>query len=385
MAPADSAEPPPPPARPLGEIAIVFLRLGCTAFGGPAAHVALMESEIVRRRRWVTPARFLDLLGAANLIPGPSSSELALYLGHERGGVPGLLVAGACFILPATLMTGGLAWAYLRFGSLPRVDGALHGIKPVIVAVVLQALRGLAPRAMKTRLLAVIGVLAGVAAASGAEPLGVLLGAGAATMIARRSPPLAGEAAPALAPLLLSAATTPVPVTLFGVFLVFLKIGATVFGSGYVLLPFLRADLVERLHWLTEPQLLDAIAVGQVTPGPVFTTATFIGYLLGRAPGAALATVGIFLPGFVLVAASRPILARVRRSPAAGAFLDGVNVGSLALMALVTWQLGRAAIVDGTTATLAAASAVLLLRFEVSATWLILGGAVVGVAAARMG
>ncbi len=325
MATADSPPPPPPPARPLGEIAAVFLRLGFTAFGGPAAHVALMEGEIVRRRRWITPARFLDLLGAANLIPGPSSSELALYLGYERAGLAGLLVAGGCFILPATLMTGGLAWVYLRFGALPRVDGALHGIKPVIVAVVLQALRGLAPKAMKTRPLIAVGVLAGAAAAFGVEPLAVLLGAGVAAVLARRPPP--GDTAPAVAPLLLSAASAPVAPTLLGIFLVFLKLGATVFGSGYVLLAFLRADLVERLRWLTEAQLLDAVAVGQVTPGPVFTTATFIGYLLGGVPGAALATAGIFLPGFVLVAASRPLLARVRRSPRAGAFLDGVNVG----------------------------------------------------------
>ena len=383
MAPTDPA---PRPAHPLGEVALLFLRLGFTAFGGPAAHITLMESEVVRRRRWVTPGRFLDLLGAANLIPGPSSSELALYVGHERAGVRGLLVAGTCFILPATLMTGAIAWLYVRFGALPRMGTALHGIKPVIIAVVLQALRGLGPRAMKTRPLAAIGVLGVLAAALGAEPLAVLVGAGAAAMLARRlaDPPAAGDAAPALAPLLLSAAAAA-PLTPLGIFLVFVKIGATVFGSGYVLLAFLRADLVDRLHWMTEAQLLDAVAVGQITPGPVFTTATFIGYLLGGVPGAGLATVGIFLPGFVLVAVSRPLLARVRRSPPAGAFLDGVNVGSLALMAWVTWQLGKAAIVDGTTAALALASAVLLLRFEVNATWLILGGGVVGIAAGFLG
>jgi chromate transporter len=382
---ADPSAPPPEPS-PLGEVALLFLRLGFTAFGGPAAHIAIMEAEVVRRRRWLTPERFLDLLGAANLIPGPSSSELALYIGHERAGLPGLLVAGACFILPATLMTGGIAWAYVRFGALPQVGGALYGIKPVIIAVVLQALRGLGPRAMKSRLLVALGATAAVAAALGAQPLAVLVGAGAAAMLARQWRDGGKEKTPAVAPLLTSATAavgaTAVPVSLLGLFLVFVKIGAVVFGSGYVLLAFLRADLVDRLHWLTEPQLLDAVAVGQITPGPVFTTATFIGYLVGGVPGAGLATVGIFLPGFVLVASSRPILARVRRSPPAGAFLDGVNVASLALMAIVTWQLGRAAVVDGTTAALALASAVLLLRFQVSPSWLILGGGAVGLVAA---
>jgi len=383
--PTPPAQPPPHPA-PLGELALLFLRLGCTAFGGPAAHIALMEIEVVQRRRWLTPERFLDLLGAANLIPGPSSSELAIYIGYERAGYRGLLVAGACFILPATVITGALAWAYLRFGALPQVGGALYGIKPVIIALVVQVLWGLGPKAIKTRLLAVLGVVAAAAVALGVEPLAVLAGAGAASVLVRCAGRGATDksAAPAIAPMLAAVtagATTAAPFSLLGLFLVFVKIGATVFGSGYVLLAFLRADLVERLHWLTEPQLLDAVVVGQITPGPVFTTATFIGYLLGGVPGAGLSTLAIFLPGFLLVAASGPLVARLRRSATAGAFLDGVNVGSLALLAIVTWQLGRTAVIDGITAALTVASAVLLLRFKVSSLWLILGGGVLGVVA----
>ncbi len=381
---ADEAPPSPAPPR-LREVAALFLRLGLTAFGGPAAHVALMEDEVVRRRRWITPERFLDMFGAANLIPGPSSSELAIFIGYEQAGWPGLVVAGACFILPAALMTGGLAWAYVRFGGLPAAAGVLHGVKPVVVVVVAQALRGLVPKAVKSRALGLLGALACVATALGVDPLAVLLATGAVAAAARRWRGGGGDGhSPSTALLIPSlggiAAAPAVPAGLGLIFLTFLKLGAVVFGSGYVLLAFLRADLVERLKWITEAQLVDAVAVGQVTPGPVFTTATFIGYLLGGVPGAAAATVGIFLPGFVLVAAIRPIVARVRRSAVAGAFLDGVNVAALALMAVVTVQIARTALVDAPTALIAVASAVLLVRFEVSSTWLLLGGAIAGVA-----
>jgi chromate transporter len=342
-----------------------------------------MENEVVRRRRWITAERFLDMLGAANLIPGPSSSELAVFIGYEQAGWPGLLVAGTCFVLPAALMTALMAWAYVRFGSLPHVAGVLYGIKPVVLAIVVQALRGLAPKAVKSRWLGVLGALACIAAALGLDALAVLLASGAVSAVARRWGN-AGRDTPTrhlslLIPTLASATTaTAVPVSHGALFLTFLKIGATVFGSGYVLLAFLRADLVDRLGWLSETQLLDAVAVGQVTPGPMFTTATFIGYLIGRGWGAVVATIGIFLPGFALVATIRPLVAWVRRSAVAGAFLDGVNVASLSLMAVVTVQLGRAALVDTITVLLAAASAALLLRFKVSSTWLVLGGGIVG-------
>jgi chromate transporter len=364
--------------HPLREVVQVFLKLGCIAFGGPAAHVAMMEHECVTRRGWLSRERFLDLLGAATLLPGPSSSELAVYLGYERAGVAGLLAAATCFVLPAALLVAALAWAYVRLGALPQ----LGGVKPVVIAVVAQALWGLAPKAIKSWPLAVLAALACAAAAFRVEPIVVLAGSGLAVLavksVARRDSsrafalPLAGIGGAA------GVAGVVAPASLGALFLTFAKIGATVFGSGYVLLAFLRHDLVERSHWLTEAQLLDAVAVGQVTPGPVFTTATFIGYLVGGGWGAVVATVGIFLPGFVLVALTRPLIARIRSSPAASALLDGVNVAALALMAVVTVELARAALVDLTTVALGVASAVLLLGFRVNTTWLVVGGALVG-------
>jgi chromate transporter len=352
---------------PLRELALLFLRLGLTAFGGPAAHVAMMEDEVVRRRKWLTHEEFLDLLGATNLIPGPNSTEMAIHIGHRRGGWKGLIVAGACFILPAMLLTLGFAWAYVKFGTLPQAKALLYGVKPVIIAVVVQALWGLGRSALKSRLLAALGVAAFIAAFLGVNELLVLLAAGVLAIALRNRP--------------VAMAIDPAP--LLGIFGFFAKVGSVLYGSGYVLLAFLRADLVDRLHWMTEAQLLDAVAVGQFTPGPVFTTATFIGYLLHGAPGALVATAGIFLPAFVFVALSGPLIPRIRRSPVAGAFLDGVNVASLALMASVTWYLGRAAVVDVVTLLLALASAVLLLRWRVNSAWLVLGGAVVGMIAYR--
>jgi chromate transporter len=374
------------PRSRVGEVALVFLRLGAVAFGGPAAHVAMMEAEFVRRRRWLTHERFLDLLGAANLIPGPSSSELAIYIGFERAGWLGLLVAGACFILPAALIVLAIAVAYVRFGSLPQLGGVLYGVKPVVIAVIVQALWALAPKAVKSRRLAAVGALACVASASGVNALLVLLGAGLMTMALRpRKEGSEGAAVTIWATLAGGAGGVGVaaPVGLVSLFFAFLKIGAVVFGSGYVLIAFLRADLVERLHWMSEGQLLDAVAVGQLTPGPVFTTATFIGYLVAGARGAVVATVAIFLPGFVLVAATRPLVARVRSSPLAGAFLDGVNVAALALMGVVTAQLARTALCDSPTVAVALVSAVLLLRFKLNTTWLIAGGMIVGLLAKR--
>jgi chromate transporter len=369
----------------LRELAALFLRLGLTAFGGPAAHVAMMEDEVVRRRGWMTREEFLDHYGASSLVPGPTSTELCIHIGLKRGGPAGLLVAGACFILPAALLTGAIAWAYVRFGKLPQAMEILYGIKPVIIAVVLQALVGLARTALKTRLLAALAVAGTAASLLGVNALAILCAAGALAAIGREvgqreRPPLVMMGAPLVA----QAASGAAPFALGPLFLFFLKIGSVLFGSGYVLLAFLRADLVERLGWMSEAQLLDAVAVGQFTPGPVFTTATFIGYVLGGARGAAVATIGIFLPAFVFVALSGPLIPRVRRSKRAGAFLDGVNAASLALMAAVTWQLGRAAIVDVQTAALAAVSAVVLLRWKPNSAWLVLAGAVVGLVASRL-
>jgi chromate transporter len=343
----------------------------------------MMEEEVVRRRRWLTREAFLDYLGATNLIPGPNSTELAIHIGHARAGWPGLLVAGTCFIVPAAIVVTAIAWAYVRFGTLPAAAGVLYGVKPVVIAVILQALWGLGRTALKTRGLVVVGVLAVVAAAAGVHELVILALAGAAMAMAGgvlrgwRSAPVAVGVAGGAAGSAVAAAT---PFGLWPLFAVFLKIGAVLFGSGYVLLAFLRADLVERLGWLTEHQLLDAVAVGQITPGPVFTTATFIGYVLGGTRGAVVATVGIFLPAFVFVALSGPLVPRLRRSPAAGAVLDGVNVASLALMAVVTWQLARAALVDPLTVGMAAMAVLLLVRARLNSAWLVLGGAAIGLA-----
>jgi chromate transporter len=346
---------------PLREVISLFLRLGFTAFGGPAAHIAMMEDETVRRRQWLTREQFLDLFGAASLIPGPSSTELAIYLGFRRAGWAGLAAGGVCFILPAALMVAAIAWAYVRYGSLPQATAVLYGIKPIIIALIVQALWNLGRAAMRTGFLFGVSAASLVAALLGAPPLLVLVGAALLAVAAR------------------SGRVYAVP--LWPLFLVFLKLGSVVFGSGYVLLAFLRDDLVTKLHWLTESQLLDAVVVGQFTPGPVFTTATFIGYVVAGGTGAAIATFAIFLPGFLLVAASGPLIERLRSSPLAAAALDGVNAGSVALMAAVSWQLGRAALVDVPTILIALAGAVLLFRFRMNSAWLVLAGGVLGLLA----
>ena len=380
-------------ARRLWELAALFLRLGLTAFGGPAAHIAMMEDEVVARRQWLTRAEFLDLLGATNLIPGPNSTEMAIHIGQRRAGMTGLVVAGVAFILPAALMVGAIAWAYARWGGLPRALQLLDGIKPVVVAIVAQAIVRLGRSVLKTRWLGAVGVAATAAVALGVHELLVLLVSGvvvAAVTRARRGGsapsaaallPLGGVTAPTVAATATAATATAAAATvgLAPLFLVFLKIGSVLFGSGYVLLAFLRSDLVERYHWLTNTQLLDAVAVGQVTPGPLFTTATFVGYLLHGWAGAVVATVGIFLPAFVLVALSGPLVPRLRRSPTFGALLDGVNAASLALMAVVTWELGRSAIVDVPTALLALAALAVLLFTKLNSVWLVLVGGLAGV------
>lgn len=362
---------------PLDELALFFLRLGTTAFGGPA-HIAIMEDELVRRRKWLSREKFLDLLGASNLIPGPSSSELAIHIGYLCGGWRGLLIAGSCFILPAALMVAGLGWLYIRFGRLPATEAILYGIKPVVIAVVLQALWGLGRTAVKSTFLGFVALLAVLLSAFGFHPLLLLLVAGGVACVPfLRTSRVSFSFLPSVtmgSGILAATASF----SLVSIFLIFLKLGATVFGSGYVLLAFLRADLVTHRGWLTDAQLIDAVAVGQVTPGPVFTTATFIGFILGGIQGAVVSTVGIFLPAFVLVGVSGPLVPRIRKSKPAGAFLDGVNVSSLALMATVTWQFGRASLVDALTTLLAVASSIALLRFRVNSAWLVFIGAAIG-------
>lgn len=361
------------------EVAALFLRLGATSFGGPAAYVAIMEDEVVSRLRWLERRDFLDLVAATNLLPGPNATEIAIHVGYRRAGVPGLVVAGVAFILPSAVIVTVLAALYVRVGRLPAVDGILRGVKPVVLVVVFQALLRFGRTALRTPAAWTLAAACALAAALGVHELAVLGAAGVAAAAWRGARPGAWTAGlvPFSAALGGVLAAAPAPATIERIFLVFLKIGSVLFGSGYVLLAFLRSDLVVRNAWITEGQLLDAIAVGQVTPGPVFTAATFVGYLVAGLPGAAAATAGIFLPAFVLVAASGPLVAGLRRSRVAGAILDGVNVASLALMAVVTAQLARGAIADVPSAVLALAAG-LLLRHGASASWVVLGGAAAG-------
>ena len=373
---------PPPDRAALREVTGLFLRLGFTAFGGPAAHLAMMEDEAVRRRQWLPRDQFLDLLGVTNLLPGPGSTEMAILLGYRRAGWRGLVLGGLCFILPAALIVAVLAWAYVTFGNLPQVIGILNGIKPVIIAILLQALWRMGKTAIKSRWLGLITIAAALANYAGVRPLVVLAACGLAALmplaITRiRGGRFAAGVMAGLAPAIKTGGLAT-PFKLSTLFVTFLKIGAVLFGSGYVLLAFLRGDFVTRLHWLTEGQVLDAVAVGQVTPGPVFTTATFIGYMLGGWRGAAAATIAIFLPSFIFVALSGRLIPHIRRSPAAGAFLDGVIAGSLALMAVVTLSLGRAALIDWPSIGLAIIAAAALLGFELNSLWLIALGALAG-------
>jgi len=374
------------PRGSLAELAGLFLKLGTIGFGGPAAHIAMQRDEVVGRRGWLTEQEFLDLLGATNFIPGPNSTEMAIHIGYRRAGWPGLLVAGICFITPAALIVLALAWLYVGYGQTPTATSVLYGIKPVVVAIIAVAIYQLGRTAIKGVLFVLVGLAVFVLALAGVNELALL--AGGALLVAvvanrarlRRPPGTLAVLPLALsAPALLAQAGAADRVKLPRLFWEFLKFGSVVFGSGYVLLAFLHGDLVDRLGWLTDQQLADAITVGQVTPGPVFTTATFIGYLLAGLPGAAVATIGIFGPSFVLVAATNPLVARVRRSSWAGSLLDGVNIAAVGLMAAVTLALGRAALVDPLTVALAVAALVVLVRWKLNSAWLIAAGAAVGV------
>ncbi|MEZ6036768.1 MAG: chromate efflux transporter [Planctomycetota bacterium] len=369
-----------PERTSLRELATLFLKLGTIAFGGPAAHVAMMRREVVERLGWLDERRFLDLLAAANVIPGPTSTELAIHIGYERGRLPGLIVAGVAFIVPAMLITGLCGWLYVTYGTLPDVRGVLYGVAPVVVAIVADALRGLLPRAASSWPLRGLGVVALTALWAGLDELTVLFGCGALAALVAGARGAGRAPAVLLLPttMLPSIAAAATPVSASGLFFVFTKIGSVLFGSGYVLLAFLRAELVERLGWLTETQLVDAVAVGQVTPGPVFTTATFLGFVLGGTTGALASTVGIFLPAFVFVALLGPLVPRLRRRPMFAALLDGVTVASLALMAAVTLELARSTVVDATTVGVLLAAWIVLTSSRIGPTWLIVGGAAIG-------
>lgn len=373
--------------RRLIELAALFLRLGFTAFGGPAAHIAMMHDEVVKRRRWLNDQEFLDLLGATNLIPGPNSTEMAIHIGFRRAGWLGLLMGGACFILPAMAIVMALAWTYVEYGATPAAAWLFYGVKPVMVAIVALALFDLGRRAVKGALTLAVGIGAFALSFLQVNEIALLFAGGAVVMMASNlqrirqgrlhdlSAPLAIFSLPTLA---------ATPFNLSTLFFTFLKIGSVLYGSGYVLLAFMRADFVVRLGWLSDQQLLDAVAIGQVTPGPVFTTATFVGFVLGGTPGALVATLGIFLPAFVFVALSSPFIPQLRSSTWFGALLDGVNVASLGLMAAVTVELSRASLVDPLTIGIALVSIALLIRYKINSTWLVLGGAALGLLGARL-
>ena len=364
----------------LKEVATQFLRLGLVAFGGPAAHIGMMQDEFVRRRGWLDDQEFLDYVGATNLIPGPNSTEMAIHLGYLRAGWRGLVLAGICFITPAFLLVLFLAWAYVQYGSTPQGEWILYGIKPVVIGVIVYALWTLGKKAVKGPLTAILGILAVlVYFFLGWSEIAVILVGGILLTVLQNGYRIFKEKGyfSIIGFPLIAQASEETINYLFNLFLTFLKIGAVLYGSGYVLFAFLYGDFVET-GWLTEQQLVDAVAIGQITPGPVFTTATFIGYLLGGVPGAIVATIGIFLPSFIFVAISNPLIPRMRASKWLGGFLDGVIVSALALMAVVSLRLGVAAIVDLPSALLAIVSAILIIKLRVSATWLVLAGAGIG-------
>lgn len=359
----------------------LFLRLGVTAFGGPAAHIAMMHDEVVKRRKWLDDQEFLDLVGATNLIPGPNSTEMAIHLGFLRAGWLGLIVGGVCFIVPAMLIVLALAWVYVRFGATPQAEWLLYGIKPVVIAIIGQALWSLGGKALNNYLTALAGLVVIALYFLGFNEILLLFAAGLAVMLAKNFRRLGSRAMSIFLVSAAGAGLTPQASAAFSLpllFFTFLKIGSVLYGSGYVLLAFLRADFVVRLGWLTDRQLLDAIAIGQVTPGPVFTTATFLGFILDGTSGALLATVGIFLPSFIFVALSNPLIPSMRKSVWFGSLLDGVNAASLGLMAAVAWQLGVASLIDPLTIAIASASLLLLIRFKINSTWLIAGGGLLG-------
>lgn len=373
----------------LKEIAALFFKLGIFAFGGPAAHIAMLEDEVVTRRGWMSQAHFLDLVGATNLIPGPNSTEMTMHVGYERGGWPGLFVAGGLFILPAVTLTGLLAWGYVTYGALPQVEPFLYGIKPAVIAVILAAVWRLGKKAVKGWPFIVVGVGVIAAVMLGTGELTALLVGGVLGMFWLRFWVKPNhETAARLIPILFQDTTsvsvagvavgTAAGVSLWKLGLFFLKVGAVLYGSGYVLVAFLEGDLVQNYGWLTQTQLLDAIAIGQFTPGPVLSTATFIGYVISGVPGAVVSTVGIFLPSFIFVLILNPIIPRLRESSWASAFLDAVNVAAVALMVAVTIDLAQSTLTAWPAWVIAIGSAIGAVSFKVNAVWLILGGALLG-------
>ncbi|MGV0025974.1 chromate efflux transporter [Phormidesmis priestleyi] len=388
----------------LKELATLFLKLGILGFGGPSAHIAMMENEVVKKRRWLSQEQFLDLLGATNLIPGPNSTEMAIHIGYLYAGWLGLVVSGVAFIFPAVLITTGFAWAYVAFGAVPQIAFLLYGIKPAVLAVVLDALWRLSPKAIKTRKLFVIAIAVALLVWLGRvnEIVALLIG-GVFGMLWLQVPDRAKQSEEEANLLIVSItagtalkATAAIVATsqasLWQLGWSFLKIGSILFGGGYVLLSFMQGEFVEGYGWLTQQQLLDAIAIGQLTPGPILSTATFVGYVIAGIPGAIVATVAIFLPSFIFVVVLNPLIPFLRRSQWSSAFLDAVNASALALMWVVTFQLAISTLgrsippyVDGLAVAITIISTVLAIRFRVNTAWLVLGGAAIGALAFSLG
>lgn len=359
----------------LAEVAKVFLKLGITGFGGPAVHIAMMEEEVVRKRKWITHERFLDLVGATNLIPGPNSTEMTMHCGHERAGWKGLVVAGLCFILPAVIITGLIAAAYQRYGTLPQVRPFVYGIQPAIIAVVVSLMVSLGRKALKTVQLGIIGAIAVVLSVAGVNELYVLFGGGMAGVLLHKA---GRRDARALLPLMLPAGAMSGSLFNWKMFWIFLKVGAVLYGSGYVLFAFLDTELVST-GMLSKQALTDAIAVGQFTPGPVFSSATFIGWQIAGLPGAVAATIGIFLPSFLFVAFLNPLVDKLRRSAGAAVFLDTVNVISVAMILAVCVDMARVSVTDWHTVVIAVAGfAVSFWAKKLNSAFVVLGGAVLG-------
>lgn len=367
----------------LNQVGVSFIKLGFTAFGGPAAAIAMMRQEFVFKRKWLSEEEFLDFIGISNLIPGPNATEVAIHIGFKHAGWLGLVTAGVCYILPAMFIVLGFAWVYQQFGSLPSLEGVLYGIKPVVIAILLHALWGMLKPRLRLSLDLGISIVVLTAYLLGVSPLPLLLGGGvllgALSLIKNKEdlPPGFGGFLSLLLGLP-GSVTFAVPFSFLRLFWVFLKAGSLMYGSGYVLLAFIQDDLVEKLGWLTQGQLLDAIAVGQVTPGPLSTTATFVGYITGGLPGALMATFAMFLPGFIFVAVTHPFLYKLRESKIGSGFLDGVIYASLGLWAGVTWEIIGAALVDPITVFITMVSLIMLFGFGLDSIWLILAGGLVG-------
>ncbi len=370
------------------EIAQVFFKLGVIGFGGPAAHIAMMEEEVVTRREWIGRSRFLDLIGTTNLIPGPNSTEMAIHLGYIHGGFLGLIIAGICFLIPAVFLTGVLAWVYVTFGDLPAIAPLFYGIKPAVFAVILGALWKLGKKGVKSYQLFLIGLgVAGLLLFGINEVIALLIGGFVGMLLLRKVLPektveglIATLSLGAILKAVAATTAKTVP-SLWKLGLFFLKVGSILFGSGYVLIAFIEGELVSQNQWLTQQQLLDAIAIGQFTPGPLLSTATFIGYVIAGIPGAIVATLGIVFPSFIFVLILNPLIPKLRNSKWTSAFLDAVNISAVALMAVVTLSLGYSlffAPLDYVAMIIFALGAITLFRFQIGPLWLVLGGAILG-------